>query len=121
MPTVVVPCEPRPRRPPEHPRWCLQQKPGTLRQKGARTACKANGDLDQSTGEIAKHPSLNSTLGCLKIVDTFRSLKLDSPVVVIVILHQKTIAKRRNSNPGRILKRSPDPSTTWVSWTLKQP
>src|ERR1035437_1421446 len=63
-----------PRRPPEHPRWCLQQKPGTLRQKGARTACKANGDLDQSTGEIAKHPSLNSTLGCLKIVDTFRAV-----------------------------------------------
>jgi hypothetical protein len=27
---------------------------------------------DQSTAENAKHPSLNSTLGCLKIVDTFR-------------------------------------------------
>src|ERR1019366_8924248 len=63
-----------PRRSPEHPRWRLQQKPGTLRQKGARTPCKANRDLDQSTAENAKHPNLNSTLGCLKIVDTFRAV-----------------------------------------------
>jgi putative transposase len=29
-----------------HARWRLQQKPRTLRQKGARTACKADRDLD---------------------------------------------------------------------------
>jgi hypothetical protein len=33
---------------------------------------KANYDLDQSTEENSKDPSLNSTLGCLKVVDTFR-------------------------------------------------
>src|ERR1019366_10566494 len=42
---------------------------------GSQTACKANRDLDQPTAENAKHPSLNSTLGCLKIVDTFRVVK----------------------------------------------
>src|ERR1700684_60408 len=34
---------------------------------------KANYDLDQSTEENSKNPSLNSTLGCLKVVDTFRA------------------------------------------------
>ena len=33
---------------------------------------KANYDLDQSTEENSKNPSLNSILGCLKVVDTFR-------------------------------------------------
>jgi hypothetical protein len=33
---------------------------------------KANYDPDQFTEENSKNPSLNSTLGCLKVVDTFR-------------------------------------------------
>jgi len=33
---------------------------------------KANYDLDRLTEENSKNPSLNSTLGCLKVVDTFR-------------------------------------------------
>jgi hypothetical protein len=33
---------------------------------------KADYDLDQFTEENSKNPSLNSTLGCLKVVDTFR-------------------------------------------------
>jgi transposase InsO family protein len=61
-----------PRRTPDHPRWRLHQKPGTLRRKGAKTARKADRDMDQSTAENSKHQSLNSTLDCLRIVDTFR-------------------------------------------------
>src|SRR5450756_2546918 len=45
----------------------LQQKPRTLRQKGARTARKANRDLDQSADQSANGPSLNAKLDCLKI------------------------------------------------------
>ena len=37
---------------------------------------KANYDPDQFTEENSKNPSLNSTLGCLKVVDTFRSAAL---------------------------------------------
>src|ERR1700675_729274 len=37
---------------------------------------KANYDLDQFTEENSKNPSLNSTLGCLKVVDTFRPATL---------------------------------------------
>ena len=33
---------------------------------------KANYDPDQFTEENSKNPSLNSTLGCVKVVDTFR-------------------------------------------------
>ena len=36
---------------------------------------QANYDLDQFTEENSKTPSLNSTLGCLKVVDTFRSTR----------------------------------------------
>jgi hypothetical protein len=46
---------------------------GMLRQKGAPNHRKANYDLDQFTEENSKNPSLNSTLGCLKVVDTFRT------------------------------------------------
>src|ERR1019366_8556134 len=92
-----------PRRSPEHPRWRLQQKPGTLRQKGARTPCKANRDLDQSTAENAKHPSLNSTLGCLKIVDTFRLVASDYGVPAGRI----TVA-RRGSDPAPLAQASQD-------------
>ena len=35
---------------------------------------KANYDLDRLTEENSKNPSLNSTLGCLKVVDTFRAV-----------------------------------------------
>ena len=53
----------------------LQHKhTGMLGQKGARTIRKANYDLDRLTEENSKNPSLNSTLGCLKVVDTFRNL-----------------------------------------------
>jgi hypothetical protein len=48
----------------------------TLRQKGTATSCKANRTLDQSTPEKTKHPSLNSTPDCLRIVDTFRNVAL---------------------------------------------
>src|ERR1700722_1169857 len=36
---------------------------------------KANYDPDQFTEENSKNPSLNSTLGCLKVVDTFRGIQ----------------------------------------------
>src|ERR1700693_2561539 len=48
---------------------------GMLGQKGARTIRKANYDLDRLTEENSKNPSLNSTLGCLKVVDTFRDAR----------------------------------------------
>src|SRR5664280_32334 len=40
--------------------------------KGARTACKADRNLDQSTEPTANRPSLNTKQDCLRIVDTFR-------------------------------------------------
>jgi len=39
---------------------------------------KANYDLDQFTEENFKNQSLNSTLDCLKVVDTFRTLAQSS-------------------------------------------
>jgi transposase InsO family protein len=62
----------RPRRPSDHTRRRLQQKPRTLRHKAARTACKAHRDLDQSADQPDNGPSLNTELDCLNIVDTFR-------------------------------------------------
>jgi hypothetical protein len=46
-----------------------------LRQKGARTIARPITTSNQSTEENFKNPSLNSTLGCLKVVDTFRSVE----------------------------------------------
>ena len=48
---------------------------GMLRQKGARTIARPITTSNQSTEENSKTPSLNSTLGCLKVVDTFRSVR----------------------------------------------
>src|ERR1700722_19389973 len=43
---------------------------------------KANYDPDQFTDENSKNPSLNSTLGCLKVVDTFRDANIISLTLI---------------------------------------
>src|ERR1019366_4828660 len=65
-----------PRSPPENPRPRLPIQSRTLRQKAARTAARTNRGLDQPANPKARNPSLNSNVGCLKVVDTFRFLEL---------------------------------------------
>src|SRR5450755_3083642 len=54
----------------------LQQKHRNASSERSPNHRKANYDLDQSN---SKNPSLNSILGCLKVVDTFRALIARSP------------------------------------------
>src|ERR1019366_6853514 len=63
-----------PRSPPENPRPRFPIQSRTLRQKAARTATRTNRGLDRPANPKAGNPSLNSNTGCLKVVDTFRTV-----------------------------------------------
>src|ERR1700675_1450938 len=56
-----------------NPTYRLQHKHRNASSERSPNHRKANYDLDQFTEENSKNPSLNSTLGCLKVVDTFRN------------------------------------------------
>ncbi|HEV3083354.1 MAG TPA: hypothetical protein VGY66_26460, partial [Gemmataceae bacterium] len=57
----------------ESRRHRLQHKHRNASSERSPNHRKANYDLDQFTEENSNNPSLNSTLGCLKVVDTFRA------------------------------------------------
>src|SRR6202795_1715213 len=57
-----------------NPTYRLQHKHRNASSERSPNHRKANYDLDQSTEENSKNPSLNSTLGCLKVIEPFRFL-----------------------------------------------
>src|SRR6185295_12738130 len=73
-PGALRPGQRRPCRPSGRPGAGIPSQPGTLRAQSPRAAAYADPDLDQPTPDNRHQPSLNRDLGCLKVIDTFRSL-----------------------------------------------
>src|SRR4051794_23844492 len=73
-PGALRPGQRRPCRPSGRPGAGIPGQPGTLRAQSTHTAAYAHPDLDQPTPENRHQPSLNRDAGCLKAIDTFRSV-----------------------------------------------